>query len=124
MIDTLEYLYHGGRIGNAERLLGVALKIKPILTIKNGEIDVLAKVRTTSRGIQIMLKEMRKRVGDQPVHVAVLHADAHEKAYALKHEVMERFTCLEIFTCTITPVMGAHTGPGLLGLAFYSEGGG
>jgi DegV family protein with EDD domain len=121
MIDTLEYLYRGGRIGKAQGLLGVALRIKPILTINNQEVDVLAKTRTTSRGIQIMLKEMQKRVGSQPVHVAVLHADALDQAYGLKQLVQEQFEYVEIFTCSITPVMGAHTGPGLLGLAFYAE---
>jgi DegV family protein with EDD domain len=121
MVDTLEYLYRGGRIGKAQGLLGVALRIKPILTINNQEVDVLAKTRTTSRGIQIMLKEMKNRVDDQPVHVAVLHADALDQAYGLKQLVQEQFECVEIFTCSITPVMGAHTGPGLLGLAFYAE---
>jgi DegV family protein with EDD domain len=121
MIDTLEYLYRGGRIGKAEALLGITLKIKPILTIKNQEVDVLAKARTTSRGIKIMLEEMRKQTHDRPVHVAILHADAMEAAHRLKELVQEQFECIEIFTCSITPVMGAHTGPGLLGIAFYAE---
>jgi DegV family protein with EDD domain len=121
MIETLEYLYRSGRIKKAQGLLGMALRIKPILTIHNREVDVLAKTRTTSRGIRIMLNEMEERVKGRPVHVAVLHADALEAAGHLKRMVEERFDCLEIFTCTMTPVMGAHTGPGLLGLAFYPE---
>ncbi len=121
MIDTLEYLYRSGRIGKAAGLLGVALRIKPILYIHNQEVDVLAKTRTNSNGIRIMLDEMEERVDGRPVHVAVLHADALEQARDLKQMVEERFHCLEIFTCSMTPVMGAHTGPGLLGLAFYAE---
>lgn len=121
MIDTLEYLYRSGRISKAQGLLGVALRIKPILTIHNREVDILAKTRTTSRGIRIMLDEMEERVDGHPVHVAVLHADALEEARHLKRMVEERFDCLEIFTCSMTPVMGAHTGPGLLGLAFYAD---
>jgi DegV family protein with EDD domain len=121
MIDTLEYLYRSGRISKAKGLLGMMLRIKPILTIHNREVDVLAKTRTTSRGISIMLDEMEERVDGHPVHVAVLHADALEEALYLKQLVEERFHCLEIFTCSMTPVMGAHTGPGLLGLAFYAE---
>lgn len=122
MIDTLEYLVRSGRVRKAEGLLGVALRIKPILTIHNCEVDVLAKTRTNSNGIRIMLDEMEARVRDRKVHVAVLHADALEGARLLKGLVEERFDCLEIFTCSMTPVMGAHTGPGLLGLAFYAEG--
>lgn len=121
MIDTLEYLYRSGRISKAQGLLGVALRIKPILTIHNREVDVLAKTRTTSRGISIMLNKMEEQVKGRPVHVAVLHADALEEARDLKELVKERFDCIEIFTCTMTPVMGVHTGPGLIGIAFYAE---
>jgi DegV family protein with EDD domain len=121
IIDTLEYLYRSGRISKAKGLLGTALRIKPILTIHDREVDVLAKTRTTSHGIRIMLDEMEKRVDGRPVHVAVLHADALEDARNLKQVVESRFHCLEIFICSMTPVMGAHTGPGLLGLAFYAE---
>jgi len=121
MIDTLEYLVRSGRIHKVEGLLGVALRIKPILTIHNHEIDVLSKTRTTSHGIRIMLDEMDERVKGQPVHVAIIHADVPEAARSLKELVNDRFDCIEIFTCPMTPVMGAYTGPGLLGLAFYTE---
>jgi DegV family protein with EDD domain len=121
VIDTLEYLYRSGRIGKAVGLLGTALRIKPILTIQNREVNILGKVRTTSRGISIMLDEMEKRVDGSSVHVAVLHADALEEARHLHELVEKRFDCLEIFTCSMTPVMGANTGPGLVGLAFYAE---
>lgn len=121
IIDTLEYLYRSGRISKATGLLGSLLRIKPILTISNREVGVLAKTRTTSRGIQIMLDKMQEQVDGKEVHVAVLHADALDAARQLKQMVEERFDCLEIFICTMTPVMGAHTGPGLLGLAFYPE---
>ena len=121
MLDTLEYLHRGGRIGKAAALLGIALKIKPILYINNHVVDVMAKARTFSQGVRLMLEEMERRVGDKRVHVAVLHANALEKAESLRKLVQERFDCAEIFTCPFTPVMGAHTGPGLIGLAFYPE---
>ncbi len=121
MLDTLEYLHRGGRIGRAEALLGVVLKIKLILFINDGIVDVLAKPRTTVRAVQIMLDEMEKRVGSRPVHVAVLHADAPEGADELRKRVEARFNCIEIFTCAFTPVMGVHTGPGVIGLAFYAD---
>jgi DegV family protein with EDD domain len=121
MLDTLKYLHRGGRIGRAEALLGVALKIKPILFINDGVVDVLAKPRTTARAVQIMLDEMEKRVASRPVHVAVLHADALEGARDLRKRVEARFNCIEVFTCAFTPVMGVHAGPGVIGLAFYAD---
>ena len=122
MLDTLEYLYRGGRIGRAAVLLGTALQIKPILYLNNNIVDALAKPRTRSRALRVMLDEMVRRVDGRPVHVAVLHADAPEEARWLRGQVEARFHCVELLTTTFTPVMGAHTGPGLLGLAFYPEG--
>jgi DegV family protein with EDD domain len=121
MLDTLEYLYHGGRIGKAAALLGVALRMKPILILNQNDVDVLAKPRTCSRAIQAMLDEMARRVDGRPVHVAVLHADALETANALREKIVQNFDCVEVMTCAFTPVMGAHTGPGLLGVAFYDD---
>ena len=69
-----------------------------------------------------MLKLMEpKVVKGQPLHVAVMHADALDKAIALKDRISSRFECHEIFITEFTPVMGVHTGPGLIGVAFYSE---
>jgi DegV family protein with EDD domain len=121
MLETLEYLHRGGRIGKAAALLGIALRIKPILYIHHHTVDVIAKARTFSQGARLMLEEMARRVNGFPVHVAILHADAPEKAARLRGLVEERFDCAEVFTCPFTPVMGAHTGPGLVGLAFYPE---
>lgn len=121
MLDTLEYLLRGGRIGRAEALLGIALKIKPILYLRDGSVDVLAKPRTLNRGFRLMLEEMEKEVDGNPVHVAVLHADAPVEARILREQVGRRFHCVETLTCPFSPVMGAHTGPGVLGLAFYTE---
>jgi len=121
MLDTLEYLWRGGRIGRAAALVGAALQIKPILYLNNNVVDVLAKPRTRSRALRVMLDEMARRVDGHPVHVAVLHADAPVEARLLREQVEARFHCVEVLTSAFTPVMGAHTGPGLLGLAFYPE---
>lgn len=121
MLDTLEYLYYGGRIGKAAALLGVALRMKPILILNQSNVDVLAKPRTCSRAIQAMLDEMARRVDGRPIHVAVLHADAIEAVDALREKIVQNFDCVEVMICAFTPVMGAHTGPGLLGIAFYDD---
>jgi len=121
VLDTLRYLRRGGRIGRAAALVGAALRIKPILYLNNNVVDVLAKPRTRSRALRVMLDEMARQVDGRLVHVAVLHADAFEEARLLREQVEARFRCAEVLTTAFTPVMGAHTGPGLLGLAFYPE---
>ena len=122
MLDTLEYLYLGGRIGRAATLLGTALQIKPVLFLNNTVVDVLAKPATRSRALRVMLAEAARRLDGHPAHVAVLHADAPVAARLLQEKIEADFDCVELLTAPFTPAMGAHTGPGLLGLAFYPEG--
>jgi DegV family protein with EDD domain len=121
MIDTLEYLRRGGRIGGAATLLGTVLNIKPVLYVEGGRVDVFAKPRTKSRAIRLMLEEMARQAHDRSIHVAILHADVPQEADALRQEVQARFRCKELHVTPLTPVMGAHTGPGVLGVAFYVD---
>ncbi|MEA3459195.1 MAG: DegV family protein [Chloroflexota bacterium] len=120
-LETLEYLQKGGRIGRAAALVGSVLKIKPILYINEGRIDVLEKVRTKRRAVERMVELMEEKVGSNPVHAAVLHADTLDEADRLKEEVAARFNCRELHLAEVSPVIGVHTGPGLMGVAFYSE---
>ena len=121
IFDTLKYVYRSGRIGRAASLAGAALQIKPIIYLNDGIVDVLAKPRTYKRAIRVLLKGMADRIDGRPTHVAVMHADAPKEAESLREQVEARFNCLEVLTTSFTPVMGISTGPGLVGVAFYSE---
>jgi DegV family protein with EDD domain len=120
-LDTFEYLYRGGRIGGAATLMGTALQIKPVLCFNDGHVEVFAKPRTKRRAVRVVLREMTERIGRHPIHVAVFHADVPEEAEALRQRVAERFNCVELHVAEFTPVMGIHTGPGVLGVVFYPE---
>jgi len=120
-IDTLEYLYRGGRIGGAAALLGTMLQIKPILFVADGHVDVFSRPRTKSKALRTILHEVAKQADGQPLHAAILHAGVPEEAEALRQEVAAQFNCTELYVTEMTPVMGAHTGPGVLGIVFYSD---
>lgn len=121
-LDTLEYLWKGGRIGGAKALLGTMLRIKPVLAFEGGELKVLAKTRTTRRAIQYILELMGERVKESvPIHAIVVHTHAIEPALALKEEVQARFNCAEFGIVELGPVLGTHIGPGFFGIGFYSE---
>jgi DegV family protein with EDD domain len=120
-LDTLEYLYRGGRIGQAARLMGSALQFKPVLSVENGMVDALERPRTRAKAVRRILEIMATRVRELPVHAAVVHADVLDEAERLRQEVASLFNCRELYVTDITPVMGTHGGPGVLGMAWWSE---
>jgi DegV family protein with EDD domain len=120
-IDTLEYLHRGGRIGGAATLVGTVLQIKPILYLAGGHVDVFAKPRTRSKAIRVMLQQLARQADGRRLHVAILHAAAPDDAEALRQRIAEDYDPVELYVTEMTPVIGAHTGPGLLGVAFYTD---
>ena len=120
-LETLEYLRRGGRVNGAVAMMGNAIQLKPIVHIVEGQIAAIARPRTRRKATQAMLDLMSSEVADRPVRAAVLHADAIDDAEALRRRVADQFDCLELHVTEMTPVMGTHTGPGLLGLAYHVE---
>ncbi|MBN1266591.1 MAG: DegV family protein [Anaerolineales bacterium] len=121
-VDTLEFLHRGGRIGGAKKFFGTALNIKPILHLLDGKIEALKQVRTKKLAHSQLLDEIEGRLeGRQDTHLVIMHSDAHEDAEDMLGKVMERFAPKEAFIQQINPVIGAHTGPGAVGIAYYSE---
>lgn len=120
-LDTLRYLVKGGRVPKAAALLGSILQIKPIFAVSDGEAHSVTNARTTSGAMRALLKVMEQKAAKgKPLHVAVMHAEALDRATALKNEISSRFECAELFITEFTPLMGVHTGPGVIGVAFYS----
>ena len=120
-LDSLRYLAKSGRVPQAAALVNSVLNIKPIFTLNHSDPQTVALPRTTRGAINRMLKLIEKTAGGKVLHAAVMHADARDKAEELKRRIAARFQCQEIFITEFTPVMGVHTGPGLFGVAFYSE---
>ena len=120
-IGTLEYLHRGGRIGGAATLLGTALQIKPVLYLADGHVDVFAKPRTQSKATRVMLRQLSQQADGRPLHIAIFHADAPGQAEELRGRIEQEFQCAELYVTEMTPVMGAHTGPGVLGVVFYAD---
>lgn len=121
-LGTLHYLVKGGRVPKAAELASSLLQIKPIFSINDGNAFPVTNARTYDGAIKRILKMMERNVvKGKPLYVAVMHADALERAVAIKQEIAARFDCTELFITEFTPVMGVHTGPGVVGVAFYNE---
>jgi len=120
-LDTFDYLRKSGRMGGAAALLGNMLQIRPVLYMPRGTVEVFARPRTKPRAIEVILQQMAEEPPDRPMHAAIAHADVQEEAEELRRTVSERFDCAELLVTEFTPVVGAHTGPGLIGIAFFTE---
>ena len=122
VVDTLEFLHRGGRIGGAQRLLGSVLSIKPLLHLVDGKIEPLESVRTKRKALDRALDIIEEdTAGKGPLHAAVLHASTPDEADRFYNAVRERLQPVELLLTELTPVVGTHTGPGLVGLAYYNE---
>jgi len=119
MLDTLYYLAKGGRIPKAAAWAGSLFKIKPILDA-TGDVRLLERCRTRKRAMQRLLYIMRQRSGGRPICVNLMHANAPEEAERLKADILSQFDCVEFYVTDFTPVIGTHTGPGSIGLSFYT----
>jgi fatty acid kinase fatty acid binding subunit len=119
-IDTLEYLRRGGRIGGASAFIGSALKIKPILTLEE-EITPVERVRTRARSIERLREYARERHESGLDAWVVQHIQDDETAAALADDAREIFGCEPAFISEVGPVLGAHVGPGLLGIGSVSK---
>ncbi len=117
VVETLEYLRRGGRIGSAAAFLGTALAVKPVLHVKDGHIVPLEKVRTTHRAVMRLVDLAAEATGEEPVELAVHHLGAHERAVELATRLDERISpssgCM---VSELGAAIGAHTGPGMLGV--------
>ncbi|MGI5352364.1 DegV family protein [Streptomyces sp. CA-250714] len=115
-VDTLDYLRRGGRIGAAQALLGSALAVKPLLEVADGRIGMLEKVRTASKAIARLEEIVVERAGEARVDIAVHHLAAAERAEQLAERFRTRVPGLgELHVSEVGAVIGAHTGPGLVG---------
>jgi DegV family protein with EDD domain len=122
LVDTLEFLHRGGRIGGAARLMGSALNLKPLLELRDGRVEPLDKVRTRAKARERLLEVVEERVrGKKNLRLAALHASAEEDAQSLLVEASERMQPVEQYLTAVSPAVGTHTGPGTLGLAYCTE---
>ncbi|MFU8773620.1 MAG: DegV family protein, partial [Anaerolineales bacterium] len=120
-VDTLEFLHRGGRIGGGARFLGTALKMKPILEIKDGRVESVERVRTRRKSLDRLVELVAERVGTRsPVRLAALNAAAAEDARWLMEQTSQRLNPTEVVFSDVSPVIGTHTGPGTVAVAYMA----
>ncbi len=118
-LETLEYLARGGRIGRVQALAGSMLKIKPIIRVDHadGRYSTVGKGRTIKRNLAMIVDHLAEMYGSIPLWVTVLHGRFAESAEMLAESMQERLNVGKLEIARISPVLGVHTGPGIVGAA-------
>lgn len=121
VVETLEFLRRGGRIGGAQAFLGTALNIKPILELRDGKIEALERVRTKQKAIQRAVEVVAERLkGKACIRLAATHANSQADAHSLLQAARAELDPIETFCCPLSPVIGTHAGPGTVALNYMS----
>jgi DegV family protein with EDD domain len=121
LVDTLEYLVKGGRIGGATALLGSVLKIKPILVLKDGRVDQFERERTQKRAIARLVELIKSQAArDGDAYISVMHAAVPQLADEFAHTICNEFHLDSIPILDVPPAIVTHGGPGILAAAFFT----
>ena len=121
VVETLEFLRRGGRIGGAQALLGTALNLKPILEMRHGRIESVERIRTKQKAIQRVVEIVTERLqGRAPIRLAATHANCESDAAILLDMARAQLDPVETMICPLSPVVGTHAGPGTVALNFMS----
>ncbi len=124
-VDDLNYLYRGGRLSRSSALIGSVVQVKPLLFLdEKGAITVRARIRGRKNSMKALVDTMEETIGDwrdRQLRVGIVHADCFDDADQVKKMVEERFGYTDVFIAPLGPTLGAHSGPGTLGLIFLAE---
>lgn len=118
-VDTLEFLHRGGRIGGAQRFLGTALNMKPVLAVQDGRVEAVERIRTKRKALDRVIEVVSEQVqGKDKIRLATLHANMDAEAKDLLDRAAEQLNPVETIFSEVSPVIGTHAGPGTVGLAY------
>lgn len=121
-VDDLFHLQRGGRLSFAEAMLGSALKIKPIISVdEKGALYTENKVRGNKKAVEYMIAKMNENLDESQLTVFVAHGDAEERAEEFKNKILEKTAAQNVITTKIGPIIGSHTGPGMLAVLFLEK---
>jgi DegV family protein with EDD domain len=120
-VDTLEYLHRGGRIGAGTKFIGTALQTKPIFEVREGMLEPVERVRTRKKSLARVIRLIEEKIdGRKPLHLATLHGNAEEDARWLLDVGCAHLNPDEKMYSEISPAVGVHSGPGVVGLAYLA----
>ena len=121
LLETLKFIHKGGRVPRVAFWATQLLDIKPVLEFSRGRVDIIARPRSRRRAFDRLMQSVRADLAGKRAYVNVMHADAAEEAALIVANLGSEFDCRELFLTQFHPFMGAHTGPGLVAVAYWAE---
>jgi DegV family protein with EDD domain len=121
MVDTFEFLRRSGRVTKLQAYAATMLDIKPVFRFEMGAAAPVARPRTRRRALAKVVEETLAAAAGRPLHLGVVHAQAEDDANAVADRISADAVVVERLVVEVTPVIGAHTGPGLVGAAFHTD---
>jgi len=118
-LDTVEFARLSGRINSFEAILASVLDIKPILEVQSGLIETIDKVRTRKASLARLIRYMQEKMGEKPLHLAVMHAHDPTNGEIMMEQVKKIFNYVDISFTEVSISLATHFGPGAIGLAAY-----
>lgn len=122
VFDTLEYLFRGGRLKRSAYVIGTALHFKPIIATSDGVLKPRSRVRNLGKGIAHLAEVVIQRAQGKKLHLGAVHADNRSGAEHLRDLVARRVQIVESYVEDVTPALGCHSGPGVVGACIWAEG--
>jgi len=121
VVETLEFLHRGGRIGGAQRLLGTALNLKPILSVQDGKVEAMERIRTKGKALDRMIEIIAEQTaGKTPLRLDSLQANVPVEGKEFLDKATALLKPVESISSSVSPVIGSHIGPGTIGLAYMT----
>ena len=117
VVDTLDYLRRGGRVSGLQAFVGNVLRVRPVLSVVDGRVEVAARARTWSRALETVVDLAGQELGGRPAHAMVTHAMAPERASQVWEAADQTLDIADRLEAGVGPVLGTHTGPGAVSLA-------
>jgi len=123
VLETIQHVYRTGRVPKIATQAASLFHIRPILTTRSGVVRLVSLSRNMQQGLDHITRTMKAKVGDDPMHVAVMHAYAPAEAERLSQRMSSEFNCVELWTTEVSPVVGYALGAGAVGFAYYDGSG-
>ncbi|HQE93841.1 MAG TPA: DegV family protein [Anaerolineae bacterium] len=121
LLETISYVFKGGRLSSAAGMVGSLLKICPLVRVQNNRVSLIGQARRRSKGIAAIIEKVVAEVEDNPVHLAVHYAEDEAEGVYVLEELKKLLHCVETFLLRVPIELGVHAGPGSLGVAYYIE---